>query len=84
MDITYLLVWLLIGGVAGFLAGTFMGSRSPFGMIGDIVLGILGAVVGGWLLGALGFTASGLLGTLVTAFIGAVVLIAGIRVVKRA
>lgn len=83
MDFTYFLVWLIIGGVAGFLAGLFMRSRRPYGLVGDIVLGILGSLAGGWLLGVLGFSASGLPGSLITAFIGAVGLIFLIRLIKR-
>ncbi|HET9231951.1 MAG TPA: GlsB/YeaQ/YmgE family stress response membrane protein, partial [Vitreimonas sp.] len=56
-----------------------------FGLVGNIVIGILGALLGGWLLGMTGFSfGAGILGSIVTAFIGAVVLLLIVRVVKRA
>ena len=78
-------IWfLLIGAFAGFLAGVIM-KGGGFGLLGDLVLGILGAVLGGWLFGALGiYPDGGLLGSLVTALVGAIVLIAIVRVIKRA
>ena len=78
-------IWfLLIGTIAGFLAGVIM-KGSGFGLLGDLVLGIHGAILGGWLFGALGiYPDGGLLGSLVTALVGAIVLIAIVRVFKRA
>jgi uncharacterized membrane protein YeaQ/YmgE (transglycosylase-associated protein family) len=69
-------IWfLLIGAVAGWLAGQIM-KGSGFGMFGNIVVGVLGAVIGGWLFGALGFSISDkLIAKLVTALVGAVVLL---------
>ncbi|WP_295583431.1 GlsB/YeaQ/YmgE family stress response membrane protein [uncultured Lamprocystis sp.] len=83
MDITSLLIFLAIGAVAGWLAGVLM-SGGGFGLLGDIVVGIIGAVVGGVLFGALGISAGGLVGAIVTATVGAVVLIFILRLVKRA
>lgn len=83
MSLEAVLIWVLIGAVAGWLAGVVMKSGRPYGLIGDIVLGIIGAFVGGWLLGVLGVAFGGLLGTIVTAFIGAVVLIFLIRLIKK-
>jgi len=83
MDITSLLIFLAIGAVAGWLAGVLM-SGGGFGLLGDIVVGIIGAVVGGFLFGALGISAGGLVGAIVTATVGAVVLIFILRLVKRA
>lgn len=79
-----LIIWLIIGGLAGWLAGNFMKAGRPYGLIGDIILGILGGIAGGWLLGLLGLGASGLIGSFVTAFIGAVVLIWIVRKIKKA
>lgn len=74
---------LLIGAAAGWLAGQFMKGRG-FGVIGNIVVGIVGAIIGGWLLGTLGVSlASGLVGSLITALIGAVVLLAIVGLVKN-
>ena len=83
MDITSLLIFLAIGAVAGWLAGILM-SGGGFGLLGDIVVGIIGAVLGGVLFGALGISAGGLVGAIVTATVGAVVLIFILRLVKRA
>lgn len=84
MPIWYLLVWLAIGGVAGYVAGQFMGAKRPFGIPGDIGLGILGSIAGGWILGLLGFGGSGIIPSLITAFIGATALIWLIRLIKKA
>jgi uncharacterized membrane protein YeaQ/YmgE (transglycosylase-associated protein family) len=77
-------VWfLLIGLVAGWLAGKIM-KGGGFGVVGDIVVGVVGALLGGFLFGLLGFSASGLLGSLVVATVGAVVLLFLLRLIKRA
>ena len=76
--------WLIIGLIAGWLAGKIM-RGSGFGVIGDILLGIVGAFVGGWLVRFLGFgVGGGLFSTIVVATLGAVVLVALVRLVKRA
>jgi uncharacterized membrane protein YeaQ/YmgE (transglycosylase-associated protein family) len=78
-----IIVSLIIGGVAGWLAGLIM-NGSGFGMLVDILLGIVGGVVGGWLFGLIGLSfGGGLFGTLLTAVIGAVVLIFVIRLIRR-
>jgi uncharacterized membrane protein YeaQ/YmgE (transglycosylase-associated protein family) len=79
MTLDQLLVLLLVGLVAGFLASHVMAGRG-FGLIGDILVGIVGALLGSWLfLHVLNITASGLLGEMVIAFIGAVILIGIVR-----
>jgi len=83
IDLTSLILFLIIGAIAGWLAGMVMKGRG-FGLLGDIIVGIIGAVIGGYLLAILGFVAWGLIGSLITAFIGAVVLLAIIRLIKRA
>jgi uncharacterized membrane protein YeaQ/YmgE (transglycosylase-associated protein family) len=78
------IIWfILIGLAAGWLAGQFM-RGGGFGMVGDIVLGVLGAVVGGFLFRLLGLSAGGLIGSLVVATVGAIVLLALVRLIKRA
>jgi uncharacterized membrane protein YeaQ/YmgE (transglycosylase-associated protein family) len=78
------LVWfLLIGLAAGWLAGQFM-KGGGFGLVGDLIVGVIGALLGGFLFGLLGISAGGLLGALITATVGAVVLILLLRVIKRA
>lgn len=74
--------FLLIGLVAGWLAGLVV-KGSGFGIIGDIIVGIVGAIFGGWLFSALGFSFGGDLGGLITATLGAIVLILLIRLIKR-
>jgi len=82
MDAQGLIIFLAIGAVAGWLAETFMkGAR--FGLLGDIVLGILGAVVGGLAFGLLGISAGGLIGSIVTATVGAALLLFIVGQVKR-
>ncbi len=75
--------WLVIGGIAGWLAGTLM-KGGGFGIIVDIIVGIIGAFIGGWVFGLLGISAGGWIGSLVTATIGAVILLFVIRLFKRA
>jgi uncharacterized membrane protein YeaQ/YmgE (transglycosylase-associated protein family) len=77
-------IWfILIGLVAGWLAGQVM-KGGGYGVIGDIIVGILGALLGGWLFGALGIGAGGLIGSLIVAFLGACILIFLLRLIKRA
>ena len=78
-----LLWFLIIGIMAGWLAGQLM-KGGGYGLVGDLVIGVIGAFLGGWLLGGLGIFAGGLIGSLITATIGAVVLLFLIRLIKRA
>ncbi len=76
-------VWfILIGIAAGYLAGQVM-KGGGFGILGDLIVGVIGALLGGFLFGRLGLTVPGLLGSLITATVGAIVLIALLRLVKR-
>lgn len=78
------ILWiLLIGLVAGWLAGQIM-KGGGFGIVGDLIVGVIGALVGGFIFRLLGIAAYGLPGSLVMATIGAIVLIALLRVIKRA
>ena len=86
MDLTNIIVWVIIGGVAGWLASIVMKTNQSQGLLADIVVGIIGGLIGGWLLTALGVggAVTGLnLGSLLTAFIGAVILLAILRLVRR-
>ena len=78
-----LLLTLIIGALAGWLAGVLM-RGGGYGLVADIILGIIGAFIGSWIFGLLGIHTAGLLGALITAVIGAVVLIAITRALKRA
>ncbi len=83
MQIESLLILLLIGAVAGYLAGLIVKGYG-FGLVGNIVVGIVGALVAGWLLPRLGlFTGSGVLGDIISATIGAVVLLILIGFVRK-
>lgn len=79
-----ILIWIIIGALAGWLAGLIVRGFG-FGLLGNIIVGIIGAILGGWLLGALGMSfGGGIVGSIITALIGAVVLLLILRLVKRA
>jgi uncharacterized membrane protein YeaQ/YmgE (transglycosylase-associated protein family) len=82
MDITSLLIFLLIGAVAGWIAGSVMKGKG-YGIIGNMIIGIIGAVVGGFIFGLLGISAGGLVGSLITATVGAIALIFVARLIKK-
>lgn len=76
--------FILIGLAAGWLAGQLV-KGGGFGLVGDIVVGVIGALLGGFLFSTFGVsTGGGLLGSLIVATIGAVVLLFGIRLIKSA
>ena len=77
-----LLTWIIVGLVAGVLASLVMGGG--YGIIGDIIIGIVGAFIGGWLFSQLGVSTpfSGLAGTIFVAFIGAIVLLFLLRLIR--
>lgn len=79
-----ILAWIVVGLIAGWLAGQVM-KGGGYGVIVDIVLGILGGLLGGWIFGELGiWHGGGMIGSIIVAFIGAVILVAITRVLKRA
>jgi uncharacterized membrane protein YeaQ/YmgE (transglycosylase-associated protein family) len=78
-----LIALLLVGLVAGWLAGKLI-DGTGFGIVGDIIVGVIGAFIGNWLLGALGFfIGMGLIGAIISATIGAVVLLIVIKMIKK-
>jgi len=83
MNLTALIVMLLVGLVAGLLASFVVGGVG-YGMLGDIVIGILGAFIGSWLFNALGVGVpfGGIAGTIFVAFIGSIVLLVLLRVLR--
>ncbi|MCP4983917.1 MAG: GlsB/YeaQ/YmgE family stress response membrane protein [Gammaproteobacteria bacterium] len=83
MDITGLFVFLIIGAVAGWLAGKILKGKG-LGLIGNMLVGIVGAVLGGFLFDVFGITASGLIGSIITATVGAIMLLSIVRIVKKA
>ncbi|MEZ7829622.1 MAG: GlsB/YeaQ/YmgE family stress response membrane protein [Brachymonas denitrificans] len=79
-----LLYFLLIGLIAGWLAGLLV-KGGGFGIVGDMVMGVLGAFLGGFLFNSLGLSAGGgMLGSIIVATIGAIVLILLLRLIRRA
>ena len=84
MGIESLLIFLIIGAIAGWLAGLIV-SGFGFGLIGNIVVGIIGALIAGWLFPKLGFAiGGGILAAIINATIGAVILLVLVKVLKRA
>jgi uncharacterized membrane protein YeaQ/YmgE (transglycosylase-associated protein family) len=77
-----LLWFLLIGVAAGWLASQIMKGGGS-GLVTDLIMGVIGAILGGFLFGLLGLSADGTIGSLVTATVGAIVLIAGLRLINR-
>ncbi|MBI1424890.1 MAG: GlsB/YeaQ/YmgE family stress response membrane protein [Gammaproteobacteria bacterium] len=82
MHLESILMVLIIGALAGWLAGLLMKGRG-FGIIGNIVVGIIGAVIGSFLFGLLGVTAGGFIGSVVTATVGALVLLFVVNLIKK-
>ena len=80
-----LIIWLIVGAIAGWLAGMVV-KGGGFGLIGDIIVGIVGGLIAGWLLPQLGIPliGGGIVGAIIDAFIGAVILLVIIRLIKRA
>jgi uncharacterized membrane protein YeaQ/YmgE (transglycosylase-associated protein family) len=77
-----LIIFLVIGALAGWLAGVIM-KGGGFGVIGNIIVGILGALLGGWVLPKIGITFGGEFGGFITAVIGAVILLFIVRLIKK-
>jgi uncharacterized membrane protein YeaQ/YmgE (transglycosylase-associated protein family) len=78
-----LIWWIVVGLIAGWLAGKVM-KGGGYGVLIDIVLGIAGGILGGWVFGLLGIQAGGIIGSIVVAFIGAVILVWITRLIKKA
>lgn len=78
-----LLWFLLIGLVAGWLAGQIV-KGGGFGLVGDLVIGVIGSFIGAWVFGMLGLGAYGLIGQLLMALVGAILLLFLVRLIKRA
>ena len=82
MEIESLVIFIVIGGVAGWIAGKLMKGRG-FGFFGNIIIGIIGALLGGFLFSKLGIVAGGILGSLIIAVIGAMILVFIIGLFKK-
>ncbi len=84
MDVQTLLVFLIVGAVAGWLAGVIVKGHG-FGLVGNIIVGIIGAFLAGWLLPTLGIAiGGGIVAAIIDALIGAVILLVIIGFIKRA
>ena len=83
MTLTGSIIFLVIGAVAGWIAGQIM-RGGGFGLFGNIVVGVIGALIGGWLFGLLGIVVGGLIGSIIAAVVGAIILLALLRLIKRA
>ena len=83
MTLNSIIVWIIVGGVAGLLAEWLIGGVHA-GCIGTVIIGILGAFIGGWLFGVLGISiGTGIVNNIITAFVGAAVLLLVIQLVRR-
>ncbi len=83
MALESLIVWVIVGGIAGTIADWLV-SGVNMGCLGTVVVGIIGAFIGAWLLGMLGVSiGSGLVNDIATASIGAIVLLLGLRLLRR-
>ena len=83
MGLHGIIAWIVIGTLAGWLAGKLM-RGGGYGFVGDVVVGIIGAFIGGWLAGVLHISiGTGLIASVITATIGAVILVFIVRMVKR-
>jgi uncharacterized membrane protein YeaQ/YmgE (transglycosylase-associated protein family) len=84
IDIVALVIWLVIGAVGGWLAGQII-AGGGFGLVGNIILGIVGAFVAGWLLPRIGlYIGGGIVGDIINAAIGAVIVLVVIGLIRRA
>lgn len=83
MEVHGILVWIVIGALAGWLSGKIV-KGSGFGFLMDLVVGIAGAFLGGWLAGAVGLhIGDGFVASVITATLGAIVLLFALRLFKR-
>ena len=84
MTLNSIIVWVVVGGIAGTIADWLV-SGVRLGCLGIVIVGIIGAFVGAWLLGVLNVSiGSGIVNDIITASIGATVLLLGIRILRRA
>jgi len=82
-DMESFIIFILVGLVAGWLAGQIM-KGGGFGLIGDIIVGIIGSVIAGWVLPRVGLYIGGsFIGEIINAAIGAIILLVVVRLVKR-
>jgi uncharacterized membrane protein YeaQ/YmgE (transglycosylase-associated protein family) len=84
MDAQALIIWLIVGAIAGWLA-VMVVKGGGYGLIGDIIVGIVGGLIAGWLLPQIGIAiGGGFIAAIINAFIGAVILLIVLRLIMRA
>ena len=83
MEVQSLFIFLVIGALAGWIAGSLM-RGGGFGLLGNIAVGVVGAVLGGFVFDFVGVSAGGFVGSLITAVVGAAILLFVIGLIKRA
>ena len=84
MTVESLIIFVVIGVVAGWLAGQVM-RGGGFGLVGDLIVGVVGAVIAGWLFPMLGVSlGGGIVAAIISSAIGAIILLAIVRLVRRA
>ena len=84
MGIESIIVWLIVGAIAGWLAGLIV-KGGGFGLLGNIVIGIVGAVVAGWLLPQLGINlGTGIIRSIINAAIGGIIVLVILSLIRRA
>lgn len=84
MDLNTIVVWLVVGAIAGWLGKAVVGGYAG-GLLETIIIGIVGAFIGGWLIPQLGIgLPAGLVGSIITATIGAIVLLIVLRLIRKA
>lgn len=83
MSLTSLIVLLIVGAIAGWLASRIM-QGAGFGVLGNIGVGVIGAFIGGFIFGIIGLAAYGIIAQIISATIGAIVLLYVVQLVRRA
>ncbi len=82
MSLTSIITWIVVGGIAGFLAERVIGGFH-IGCIGTVIVGVIGAFIGGWLFNLLHISiGTGIVNTIITSFVGAVVLLVVLRALR--
>lgn len=78
-----ILIWIICGVIAGWLTGMLV-SGGGYGLIGDLVVGLIGGIIGGWVFGLIGIAPQSLIGQIIMACAGGVILVLGLRALRRA
>ncbi len=78
-----LIIMCVVGGIAGLLASIVV-KGTGFGLLGNIIVGIVGANIAGWILPALGINLGGIIGVIIAATIGAILVLLAIKLIRKA